>query len=92
MLTYLHMPLIIYNSESDIKLLIISNIVISMESSDLTKVGKIGQDNFEDYSKNSSSIRHIIMDLPIVHNLFKRVASMLPQNYKALNLGSGDGK
>ena len=62
-----------------------------MDASILTSVGAIEQDTFEDYSNSYAELGHIVVDLPIMHNLSKRIAQLLPNNYRAVNLGCGDG-
>lgn len=62
-----------------------------MEIKHLTDVGAINQESFEDYSKSYSELGHIVMDLPLVHNLPSLVHGLIPNHYKALDLGSGDG-
>lgn len=63
-----------------------------MEAKTLTSTDTIGQQNFEDYSESYSSLGHILMDLPIIHQLPSYIASLLPDDYNAVSLGSGDGK
>ena len=47
---------------------------------------------YEDYSSSYATVGQITMNLPIVHQLPQTIAAMLPHNYMALDLGSGNGK
>lgn len=44
------------------------------------------------YSSSYSTLGEIITDLPIIHRLPHLIASLLPNHYRALNLGSGTGR
>ena len=62
-----------------------------MDASILTGVGAINQDSFEDYSNSYAELGYVVMDIPILNNIAKRIAQLLPNNYRAVNLGCGDG-
>jgi SAM-dependent methyltransferase len=63
-----------------------------MEARDLTRVEAIGQQQFEDYSESYAALGHIMMDLPLIHKLPRFLADLLPHPYRAVSLGSGDGR
>jgi hypothetical protein len=63
-----------------------------MNAKTLTSTDSIGQKNFEEYSESYAELGHILMDLPIVHLLPQYIASLVPKDYTAVSLGSGDGK
>jgi hypothetical protein len=46
----------------------------------------------ENYSKSSSAIGPLLFDTSIVLTLPERIYNILPDNYRAVDLGSGDGK
>lgn len=48
--------------------------------------------SMEEYSSTYSTLGEIITDLPIIHNLPHLIASLLPNYYRAVNLGSGTGR
>ena len=63
-----------------------------MDIKTLTHTGTIAQQNFEDYSESFAALGHILMDIPILHQLPYFLAQLLPNDYTAVSLGSGDGK
>jgi len=63
-----------------------------METKTLASTNSISQQNCEDYAESYSTLGHILMDLPILHQLHSYIASLLPDDYNAVSLGSGHGK
>ena len=63
-----------------------------MDAKTLTSAHSIGQKMFEDYSEAYAVLGHILMDLPVLHLMPQYLSSIGPKDYKAVSLGSGDGK
>lgn len=63
-----------------------------MDVKTLTNTDTIDRQNFEDYSESYAALGYILMDIPILHQLPQLLAQLLPNDYTAVSLGSGDGK
>ena len=54
-------------------------------------VGAIQQDTLIDYSNSYAKVGHVMLDTLILDHISQKIAQLLPNNYRAVNLGSGDG-